>query len=393
MTRKNEGISVIVPWILSPQTAGGCVNALLEQECGPQEIIVISEKGSKSPLPDDPRIKSAHISSDTAPGRLELLKKGVGIAKTQITVWIDPRYLPGHNDWLTRLTAPLNDETTGAISGPERQTGVEGLAGHFARIVSRLTKQEKKRLKQVDIVSLKCCALRTCMLEEIMSDGESGLPAQAEPVELSMRIRQAGFKVMFNPEARAAAAAGETARAPRIMDTLLGGLRYGEADAFLGERWGIDWLHGRIFMAALVSILVPLPALYQLPYAVIAAAVLFGWGWFAGFRIPRVPWEWPVAVVNLLVFICIILLVRGDWAPAIFPPRRWHPAIIRQWLFVLSMPVSYLVIVLTAGSLTALRGLTGFKSLSYLPALIPLSALWHLLSGIGYARKHFFKRR
>ncbi len=391
-TNADNLVSVLLPALSDTQTARKCLDALVGQHYEPFEIIVLAGSSYTSPHQSDKRVRIARVSATGGMGRMGLLAEGLKRIKGGTAVWVDPRYIPAGGDWLQHLVEPFKECSVGAVTGRNRFSS--GSGRHFGGLldfaVDSFPAHCGKRRKEVPVISLKCDAFRTELLKKILSTVDPAPPRPAEPVELSMRIRQEGYRIIYQPGVQSVAGSvPDASLRPAPGDTLIGALRFGEADAFLGRRWGIDWLHGRIYMAAILSLfLIPL-ALISVPYATIAAGLLFGWGWFFGFHIPFLPWEWPVALVNLGVFIAVILAVRDDWAPWLFPPRRTHPAIIRQWLFVFSMPISYILITLAAGFRTALGGISGISKIHYLPPLALVSALWHVLSGIGYAGETF----
>jgi hypothetical protein len=158
----------------------------------------------------------------------------------------------------------------------------------------------------------------------------------------------------------------------------------GRIDHLMGEKWKIDWLQGRLFMAVFLSLFLIPVGLFSLPLAVIFAGVLFAWGWFLPFRIPPIPWDWPVAVLNAGVYTVIILWIRDTWAADIFPPRRWHPAIIRQWCILASMSVSYLLLAGTIATKKVLLNAHSIKDILLIPVTAVLGTVWHVMTGVGF---------
>ncbi len=390
-THIDTGVSVIVPAISGTRNIDRCLNMLLKQRYNPMEIILLSGGGYEGGHTNDSRIKVVETQAGTSPAITAVLDEVRGAISFDTAVYINPGYRPEGKEWITHLTAPLDNDETGAVSGTVVSAGgrTGGFREAFSSAVDSLSEPKGRRRKFSDVVSKSSCAFRCDLIKELELDSNSKLPVEASPVELSMRIREAGYKIVFAPEARAVCQKPAAENAPPLFSTLKSGIRYGAADAFLHRHRGIDWLHGRIFMVAILSILAPAAALYNLPYGVIAAGLVFGWGWFMGFHIPPIPWEWPVALVNMAVYVCIILAVRDGWAASIFPPRHWHPAIIRQWLFVFSIPLSFLLLLVVNGLKTAAGGIDGIKSAIYLPLLIPATTLWHFLSGLGYGMEKF----
>ncbi len=390
----NGLISIIMPPLHGPGMACRCLDALLKQHCGRLEILVPADGSCCRRHRNDSRVKFAGSKPEALPSRLQMLRKGLESAAGEITVFADPRYLPAGDDWLLQLTEPLKEPDVGAVTGriqPNRSPG-----GNFPQLLSRALDSSLahhgRRRESVDLLTLKCEAFRSGLLKELVGGEDISVPPDAEAVELSIRIRMSDHKIIYQPLASVVRREDTDSAASAPRNILTAGMRFGEADAYLGRTWGIDRGGGRLFMAAVLSLL-PVPlAFFSVPYATIAAGLLFGWGWFFGFRIPLIPWEWPAALANLGVFIALILAVRNRWAPSIFPPLEFHPAIIRQWLFVISMPVSYMLITLAAGFRAALRGVCGLRSLVFFPLLAVLASLWHLLAGVGYAREIFLPR-
>lgn len=389
--KKTPYISIIVPALYSPESARQCLDVILEQDHDSFEVVLATDSAYKCRHIDDPRVKLSKTSAGQLPNRLDLLRQKADEAKGDIIVWIDPHYSPIDKNWLKQLVAPFNDPAVGAVTGnftpKKRKTMKCSPGGMMENAASVLPVYKHNKLTEVDILTLQCDAIKADILLDSGAAQRHKVPPQAEHVELSLRISHRDYKIFYQPDAVVQPCRKKIETVQPLARILSSALESGAADAFLTGKWQVDWLHSRFFMVAILTVLLPLIAVVSIPYAAIGAGLVFLWGWFTGFRLPLIPWEWPLATVNLAVYLAIIFIIRDDWAAGIFPPRTWHPSIIRQLMFVISVPLSYLLITVATAGKTALKSVTGIKCLHYLPIVIFLSALWHILSGIGYAKE------
>ncbi len=386
--RDKNTVSIIVPAVLNPESARQCMDVLLEQKGKSFEIILLTDKTYKCRHTENPRVEVVEIKNYGG-SKIKTLASGLKPAGGDIIVWIDPHYIPEGAGWLENLLRPFEDDSVGAVSGRVRPLceGGNKMNRLLHYTVTSHSAPQPKKISEIDLLSFKCDAVRTDILRDIGVEDISSLPRLSENVELSLRIKNAGYKIMFQPAAGAMEYQGEAGKNPSIADSLLTGLSYGQADATIGRRWDVQWLNGPFFMVALISILLPITFFWGIPYAVIGAGLIFLWGWFSGFHIPYIPWEWPIALVNLFVYVVIILLIRDDWAASVFDPQKWHPAIIRQVVFVLAIPLSYVLLMVVLSCKTALKGMCGMKSSLYLPGLIILTFFWQFLLAVGYTKE------
>jgi hypothetical protein len=260
-----------------------------------------------------------------------------------------------------------------------------GLAARLLHgIHSPQLRNTRGRPVELELVSGQCDAYRAGVLAELGYLEERSFPSPGDAADLSIRIARAGYQIVLSPTATAAWHDPPEGRS--LGRVLSKALDFGHADAVLGKAHNMDWLGSRLYTAALLSLLLLPVGFIRLPVAVILAAGLFAWGWFLPLRLPVLRWEWPVALLNLAFYIGIVLAIRPDWAPGLFDPRRWHPAIIRQWCILAAMTGSYMLILAAAGLSSAVWSVGRCGGVLYLPVLFLASTAWWAASGVGYLR-------
>ena len=379
-------VSVVIPVVAAHDSLGECMDAVLRQRYDRKELVLVCAHGQAPPVPEqDAAVRLVRHSGPAGPAHL--INAGLRAATGSIKVLLMPHCVPAGERWLEALIEPLEDEAVAAVvsqcTAPQKRE--MGLA---ARLTHSIACPEQKNPSgqptEVEVVSHLCDAYRAGVLEELAYMDEESFASPGEAIDLSIRIRDAGYRIVLS------AAAAVYYDDPPENRSLFGALRkaldYGYSDAVLSKIYHLEWLGSGRYLAALLALLLLPLGLLSLPFALIATAGLFAWGWFLPLRTPVVRWEWPVALLNLMLFVAIVLLVRDEWLPGLFDRRLSHPAIIRHWCMLAAMTGSYLLILLHAGVRGAVRSVVNDGSrLSALP-LVVLGMLWWLASGVGFLK-------
>jgi hypothetical protein len=403
---QDQLLSIVIPAASRDDTLGQCVAMLLRQRRAKAEMeIVIVWVGRGSPdLPQDERIRVMrapggpsglrrtanpllHGLRQETPGAARMVNMGLRGARGDVRIVLPPHCLPETDLWLEQMVEPLRDASVGAVVS---QCAVDARAPHplaerlLHGALGRRLLSRRGRPKDLSLVSGTGDAFRAAALAQVGLPAEADLPEPAEPVDLSVRLKAAGWRIVLSP---LATVRYRTAPAERsLAAAFAGALEHGRADALLSRRHGVDWLGSRLYAAGLLSLLLLPAGLLSLPIAFLLALALLLWGLFLPLRLPLVHWEWPAAVPNVAVYAACILWIRHDWLPSVFDPHTWHPAIIRQWVFLAAMTASYVLIAALAGVRSGVRDAVYLRGRASALALMPLAMIWWSLAGLGFVQ-------
>jgi len=385
---QNPLVSIVIPIPDAPVNAQACVDAVFAQGYARREIVLVCSPDKAPALPKDaPDVRTVRSHAGETPA--ETANRGLRAARGDVRVLLMPNCVPADSRWLERIARSFEDDAVGAVVSQARMRDKKALptaARVLASIVSPELTTEADEPVPIELVSHLCDAYRADVLSEVGYLEEGTFPSPGEAVDVSLKIARSGRRIVLSPDAVVFCEPAPDAAS--VKNLLRSAIAYGHADAALVKLHNVDWLGTGVFGAALLSLLLIPVGLLSLPVGVILAGALFVWGWFLAIRTPVLRWEWPVAVINLLVYITVIMFVRVDWARSTFDPYTWHPAVIRQWCILAAMTGSYVLIVLGAGVRTTVRGmLRGYVRgpLSAL-AVFSLATVCHLLSGAGFLK-------
>ncbi len=194
--------SVVVTVLNTRDTLEECIRSLLNQKYPKEgyEVIVVdggSQDGTQGMLEKFP------IRLIMAPGSTIGAGRNRGIqASTGEIVAITDGDMVADQDWLSQLVAPFEEATVGAVGGPNL---TNPRSPRFARLVGLLPEEcpYVERMQEVDhlLVYTRNAAYRREAIQKAQAFNE-GARAGEDP-ELNWRIKQLGYRLLFNPEARA----------------------------------------------------------------------------------------------------------------------------------------------------------------------------------------------
>ncbi|MFW5915433.1 MAG: glycosyltransferase [Planctomycetota bacterium] len=385
---QNVSVSVVIPAPPATDHVPACIESVLQQNHPADEVILITEPGlSIENLPETVR----EVEVEECDNMAAMAETGMRTAGGEVRVLLMPNCIPEDSRWLEAMLEPFEDEEVGAVvsqcvSHHDRNSNLS------ARVIDAV---ESPELTDDDghgdmhLLTHLADAVRGELVEKLGHLYDDSLETPGEAVDLAIRLRRAGYRIVLSA---GSAVQYHDPSAARSLSGVLGkAIEYGRTDAVLGRAYNVDWIGSRLYAAGVASFFLLPVALMNRPIAVILAGLLFVWGWFLPLRLPVLRWETPVSLLNIGVYAAIVLSIRNHWAPSVFPPREWHPAIIRQWCLVVAMSGSYLGLVLYDGLKGTIRELRDLKGLLYSPAVFALSSLWYAIAGGGYILGFFAK--
>ncbi len=261
-------VSVIVPTRDRAELLAQCVDGVLNHTAyAPLELIVV-DNGSVEPetrtlferLAADPRVR---ILSAPGPFNFSALNnRAVAEAKGEVLLLLNNDISMIEPGWLDELVAHAVRPNVGAVGArllfPDGRLqhggvalGLGGVAGHVGYLHPGDNHGYYKHLgttRNVSAVTAACMALRRAVFEEVGGFDETKLKVAFNDVDLCLKIRRAGYDIVWTPHAELyhheSASRGED-RAPADR------ARFDSEVAVMRERWGemlqTDPFYGPLF--------------------------------------------------------------------------------------------------------------------------------------------------
>jgi cellulose synthase/poly-beta-1,6-N-acetylglucosamine synthase-like glycosyltransferase len=194
------GISVIVPVRNAARTIGACLDGLEAQSVSRDryEVIVVDD-GSTDDTRDKVKGYSVILLTQAHQGPAAARNRGVGAARGEIVLFTDADCVPDR-EWIEEMVRPFTDPEVVGVKGAylTRQEEV------VARFVQREYEERYERMARrrfIDFIDTYSAGYRR---EVFLAQGgfDAGYPnASVEDQELSFRLAERGYKMVFNPRA------------------------------------------------------------------------------------------------------------------------------------------------------------------------------------------------
>jgi cellulose synthase/poly-beta-1,6-N-acetylglucosamine synthase-like glycosyltransferase len=189
-------ITVVIPAYNAEATLPACLSALRLQSQPADEILVVDD-GSSDDTALVARRLGAAVSQQQHQGPAEARNLGIQLARGEIVLFTDADCEPCL-DWVEQMVQPLADPTVSGVKGVYRT--------RQKQVVARLVQCEfaeryglLDRSPTIDFVDTHAAAFRTSALREV--GGFNPTFIGNEDVDLSYRLAQAGYRLVFNRRA------------------------------------------------------------------------------------------------------------------------------------------------------------------------------------------------
>ena len=198
-TPSDKKFSVIIPAFNAEETIDLTLKALKAQKNVEDFEIIVVDDGSKDRTAEIVDRYPVKLIKQENSGPASARNRGVEAAAADIVLFTDSDCIPAE-DWVEKMTAPFADEEISGVKG----IYISKKKSIIARII-QLEFEERflmlKKLKFIDFVDSYSAAFRK---EAFLSVGgfDTSFPkADNEDVDLSYKLANAGYKMVFQPEA------------------------------------------------------------------------------------------------------------------------------------------------------------------------------------------------
>jgi len=198
--RSPTTVTLAIPCYNAAATLGAVLDGVTALEAAPDEVLLIDD-GSTDHCAEQGRQRGVRvITHDQNRGLAAARNTALEAATGEVVVFLDADAVP-EPALLTRLTTGYEDVTLVAVGGQLIETQHGALANRWRAIFWRQTQGDEALVSAPFVVGA-CCSLRR---QAALDAGgfSTSFRTNGEDVELSVRLRRAGGRLAYDPEARA----------------------------------------------------------------------------------------------------------------------------------------------------------------------------------------------
>lgn len=191
--------SVIIPAYNAEKTIGNCISSILNQSFRDFEIIVVDDGSSDNTAEVVKGFPSVKLLRQKNLGPAAARNNGGTHASGGYLVFLDSDCVANRN-WLREMLAPFKDRAIAGVQGRYKNKQKELIARFIhLEIEERYEKMAKHRY--IDFIGSYSAAYRVDVFKEMKGFDTFFPMASGEDTDLSFRIHEAGYKMIFNPKA------------------------------------------------------------------------------------------------------------------------------------------------------------------------------------------------
>lgn len=192
-------VSVVIPAFNSEKTIESCIQALLSQDfLRDQYDIIIVDDGSNDKTSQLAEKYPVRLIRQRNSGPATARNAGFKAARGRIVAFTDSDCKPERN-WLSALVRHFDRADVGGVGGSYKTGNLNSI---LARIIGyEILERHSRMPKFVDFLGSFNCAFRKDALEKAGGFDESFREASGEDNDLSYRISDLGYKLVFDPKA------------------------------------------------------------------------------------------------------------------------------------------------------------------------------------------------
>ena len=190
--------SVVIPAYNADQTLKSCLDALREQEISaPYEIIVVDDCSDDQTASLAAGSDVILIQHDQRRGAAAARNNGVKTARGEIICFTDADCVP-KSDWLYEILLPFSGQDTSGCKGVYI-TKQKEIVARFVQIEYEDKYDLLEKQAQIDFIDTYSAAYRREVLQA--NNGFDEQFTYLEDQELSFRLAERGYKMVFHPQA------------------------------------------------------------------------------------------------------------------------------------------------------------------------------------------------
>jgi cellulose synthase/poly-beta-1,6-N-acetylglucosamine synthase-like glycosyltransferase len=193
-------VSVVVPARNAGQTIGECLDSLLTQS-EPRERyeVIVVDDGSTDGTRQVVQGYEVTLLDQPHEGPAAARNRGVAASSGEVVLFTDADCVPAP-DWIDEMARPFQDQDVVGVKGAYR-TRQRGVMPRFVQCEYEERYERMAKVKQIDFIDTYSAGYRR---QIFLTEGgfDTDYPdASVEDQELSFRLAERGYKMVFNPRA------------------------------------------------------------------------------------------------------------------------------------------------------------------------------------------------
>ena len=358
-------VSIIIPARNEEKNIGKAIKSMLAQKYPRKEIIVMDNASTDKTAEIARSFNVKVIVNEKNIGYAKSVNKGIKLTKGSYIILLHSDHYTRDKEWIKKMITPLSDKSIGAVISQRlnKQRGKMKFAEKLFDSLSRMERNDTKKLKEVSTLREKCDAYRKSVIKK-MGYFDISYPHGGEDIDMSMKMHKAGYKIVLSHNAvvEHLFSSGQNS----MMTVFKKCLEMGEAGTILYNRYKIDALRRRMLSMILFSILL-IPFAFSVLGLVIYSLIFF-LGIFS-----------TITIVNKKIPISLVSLSISTLA-----------YIYTNSLFSISIGIvlTHLLILSYYGVHSVRNSMREGDKIFYLPFIFILSIVCRFLFAIGYLKEY-----
>jgi glycosyltransferase involved in cell wall biosynthesis len=194
-------VSVIVPAYNAEKTIGRCLECLMKQDCTEEFEVIVIDDGSVDSTPEIiAKFRKVKLIHQENAGPAAARNRGAAMAEGEIILFTDSDCFPEHN-WISEMIKPFKRNIEIAGVKGSYKTRQKQIMAKFVQLEYEDKYGYMQKNEFIDFIDTYSAAFKKKVFLE-MNGYDTDFPvACAEDVELSYRLSNKGYKMVFNPGA------------------------------------------------------------------------------------------------------------------------------------------------------------------------------------------------
>jgi glycosyltransferase involved in cell wall biosynthesis len=190
--------SIIIPAFNASESIGRTLSAVLAQSDETVEIIVVDDGSTDDTAEIVKRFPVKYIGQENR-GPASARNLGAQNAQREIIIFLDSDCVP-QAGWLQAMTAPFENPEISGVKG-RYITRQKSLVARFVQLEFEERYRMLEKRKFIDFVDSYSAGFRQSAFQTVGSFDESFPKADNEDVDLSYKLANAGYKMVYAPSA------------------------------------------------------------------------------------------------------------------------------------------------------------------------------------------------
>lgn len=192
-------VSVVIPAMNAEKSIGKCLDSLEGQSFRDFEVIVVDDGSSDRTIEVANSYPRARVLKQEHAGPAVARNGGAMAAKGGIVVFTDSDCVPDRK-WLEEMVRPFEGKEIAGVQGRYR-TRQRSLVARLIQLEIEKSYEKMAKQELIDFMSTYSAAYRKSVFVEMKGFDTSFPIASGEDTDLSFRVNEAGYSMVFRPEA------------------------------------------------------------------------------------------------------------------------------------------------------------------------------------------------